>query len=69
VSAGIAVVFSTHAQQFQALSAQAASFHQQFVQALSAGAGSYVSAEAGSVAAFTANPVRAAVTRQAFACC
>jgi hypothetical protein len=31
VSEGIAALFGSHAQAFQALSAQAASFHQQFV--------------------------------------
>src|ERR1700739_792450 len=55
VSAAIAALFSAHGQGFQTLSAQAAAFHEQFVQALTAGAGSYVSAEAGNVAAFTAN--------------
>src|ERR1700751_4192679 len=55
VSAAIASLFSGHAQAYQALSAQAAVFHQQFVQALTAGAGSYGSAEAANVGAFTAN--------------
>src|ERR1700758_4345579 len=58
VSAAIAAVFSAHGQAFQALSAQAAAFHDQFVQALTAGAGSYASAEAANVAAFTANPAQ-----------
>src|SRR5271170_3786997 len=58
VSAAIAAVFSAHGQGFQAASAQAAAFHDQFVQALTAGAGSYVSAEAANVAAFTANPAQ-----------
>ena len=58
MSAAIAAVFSAHGQGFQALSAQAAAFHDQFVQALTAGAGSYVSAEAANVAAFTANPAQ-----------
>src|SRR6516165_3441243 len=58
VSAAIAAVFSAHGQGFQALGAQAAAFHEQFVQALTAGAGSYVSAEAANVAAFTANPAQ-----------
>ena len=40
VSASIAALFSDHAQQYQALSVQAASFHDRFVQALTAGAGS-----------------------------
>ena len=46
VSAAIAALFSAHAQQFQALSAQAAVFHEQFVQHLTAGTHSYASAEA-----------------------
>src|ERR1700758_3011158 len=58
VSAAIAAVFSAHGQGFQALGAQAAVFHAQFVQALTEGAGSYVSAEAANVAAFTANPAQ-----------
>src|SRR6201988_1990720 len=58
VSAAIAAVFSAHGQGFQALGAQAAASHDQFVQALTAGAGSYVSAEAANVEAFTANPAQ-----------
>src|SRR5271157_1429297 len=58
VSAAVAAVFSAHGEGFQALGAQAAAFHEQFVQALTAGAGSYVSAEAANVAAFTANPAQ-----------
>src|ERR1700753_2041613 len=58
VSAAIAALFSAHGQGFQTLSAQAAAFHEQFVQVLTAGAGSYVSAEAVNVAAFTANPAQ-----------
>src|SRR6201988_2583507 len=58
VSAAIAAAFSAHGQGFQALSAQAAAFHDPFVQALTAGAGSYASAEAANVAAFTANPAQ-----------
>ncbi len=46
VSAAIASLFSSHAQQFQVLSAQAAAFHDQFVQALTAGAGRYAATEA-----------------------
>jgi hypothetical protein len=46
VSAAIASLFSSHAQAYQALSAQAAAFHDQFVQALNAGAGAYASTEA-----------------------
>ena len=58
VSAAIAAVFSAHGEGFQALGAQAAAFHDQFVQVLTAGVGSYVSAEAANVAAFTANPAQ-----------
>ena len=54
VSAAIAAVFSTHGQQFQTLSAQAASFHQQFAQLMNGGAAQYVSSEAAS-----ANPLQA----------
>jgi PE family len=46
VSAGIAALFSGHAQVFQALSSQAAAFHQQFVQLMNGGATQYASAEA-----------------------
>jgi hypothetical protein len=45
VSAAIATLLSTHAQEFQALSAQAATFHSQFANLLNAGAGSYISTE------------------------
>src|SRR6202044_456025 len=55
VSAAIASLFSSHGQDFQALSAQASAFHTQFVRTLTAGARSYASAEAGNAAAFTAN--------------
>ncbi len=41
VSAAVAAVFSSYAQQYQALSAAAAAFHDQFVRALAAGAGAY----------------------------
>lgn len=46
VSAGIAQLFSRHAQGYQALAGQAAAFQKQFVQRLTAGAGSYAGAEA-----------------------
>jgi hypothetical protein len=46
VSASIAALFDAHAQAYQALSAQAASFHQQFVQLMSGGATRYASTEA-----------------------
>ena len=47
VSTAIAALFGSHAQQFQALNAQAAAFHTQFTQALSASAGSYRSDRGG----------------------
>src|ERR1700689_3508598 len=46
VSAAIASLFSSHGQDFQALSAQVSAFHTEFVQTLSGAAGSYASAEA-----------------------
>jgi hypothetical protein len=52
VSAAIASLFRSHAQAFQALSTQAASFHQQFVQLLSSTAAQYASAEAANVSNF-----------------
>lgn len=51
VSSGIAQLFSTHAQSFQALAGQAASFHSHFMQNLTASAGAYAHAEATSAAA------------------
>ena len=55
VSAAIASVFGAHAQAYQALSAQAASFHQQFVQLMNGAAAQYVSVEAAN-----ASPLQAA---------
>ena len=46
VSAMIAALFSTHAQAYQALSEQAASFHAQFVQLMTGGASQYALTEA-----------------------
>jgi hypothetical protein len=46
VSAAVAAVFGAQAQQFHALSAQAAAFHREFVQTLTAGGVSYAAAEA-----------------------
>ncbi len=46
VSAAIASLFSSHAQDYQALGAQAAVFHTQFVQAITGAGGAYASAEA-----------------------
>jgi triacylglycerol lipase len=54
VSAAIAEVFSGHAQQFRAVSAQAAAFHAQFVQALNAAGGAYTAAEAPNASALRA---------------
>ncbi|MCV7381534.1 hypothetical protein BST11_21350 [Mycobacterium alsense] len=45
VSAAITAALGTHAEQFQAVNAQAAAFHDQFVSLLSGGAAQYVSAE------------------------
>ena len=45
VSAIIAALFSSHAQAYQALSAQAASFHAQFVQLMNSGASQYALAK------------------------
>jgi len=45
VSAYITALFAAHAQNYQAASANAASYHDQFVQALRAGAGSYANTE------------------------
>jgi hypothetical protein len=50
VSAAIARLFGTYAQDFQALRAQAEAFHDRFVQALTAGEGSYIAAEAANAA-------------------
>src|SRR5262249_31606056 len=55
VSAAVAAFFGAHAQDYQALSARAATFHDQFVQALNAGAGAYASTEAANAAA---NPLQ-----------
>src|ERR1700677_3409730 len=46
VSAAITSLFSSHAQDFQALSTQAAAFHDQLVHLLNGGANSYASTEA-----------------------
>jgi hypothetical protein len=50
VSAGIAHLFSVHAQDYRALAGKAAAFQDQFVQHLSASAVFYASAEAANVA-------------------
>ncbi|ORV00483.1 hypothetical protein AWB93_08035 [Mycobacterium bohemicum] len=46
VSAAISQLFGAYAQEYQAISAQAALFHQQFVEAINAGGGQYAAAEA-----------------------
>jgi hypothetical protein len=50
VSVGIAALFGAHAQAYQGLSAQAASFHQQFVGLMNGGAAQYLSGEAAGAA-------------------
>jgi len=59
VSAGIAHVFSAHAQDYQGLAGQAAAFHEQFVQHLTASAGSYASTEAANAAVLQASNANA----------
>ena len=51
ISAAIAGLFGTYAQDYHALAAQAAAFHDRFVQAVNASAGSYVAAESANAAA------------------
>ena len=51
VSAGIAQLFSQHAQDYHALAGKAAAFHDQFVATLHASAGSFAATEAASAAA------------------
>jgi len=46
-----AAIFATHAQTFQALSAQADAMHQMFVATLETSAGSYAATEAANAAA------------------
>ncbi|WP_191499908.1 PE family protein, partial [Mycobacterium simulans] len=48
VSAAIASLFSSHGQQYQVLSVEAAAFHARFVQALNSAGGAYAAAEAAS---------------------
>jgi hypothetical protein len=50
VSAAIAAFFSGHAQDFQAINAQAAAFHSQFVDALAGAGRVYAGAEVSAVA-------------------
>ena len=54
VSLIVAALFDSHAQAYQALSAQAELFHQQFVQLMSSGAGVYAATEAANAAPLNA---------------
>src|SRR5271168_313246 len=67
VSAAISSLFGAHAQAYQSLSTQAASFHQQFVQLLHGGAAQYAHTEAANAEQTAANtinkPVQAATGR------
>ncbi|WP_205875379.1 PE family protein [Mycobacterium camsae] len=66
VSAAMATIFGAHAQQYQAMGAQASKLHDQFVQAMNGASGAYADAESANakplqpVAPVTA-PARAAV--------
>jgi hypothetical protein len=51
VSALTAALFASHAQTYQAVSAQAAAIHEMFVEMLSASAGSYATTEAANAVA------------------
>lgn len=51
VSALTAATFASHAQMYQAVSAQATAIHQMFVNTLAASAGSYTATEAANAAA------------------
>jgi hypothetical protein len=57
VSVAIAALFSQHAQDFQALSADADAFHQQFVQALKSAGDSYSAVEAANVSPLASGPL------------
>jgi PE family len=68
VSTGIAQMFGTYAQQFQSLSAQAASFHNEFVSLLNGGAAAYLGTEAANAGQTLQNAVNApAITGANFA--
>ncbi len=54
VSAAISGLFASHAQDFQKLAGQAATFHDRFVQTLTESANAYASAEAGNATALAA---------------
>lgn len=49
VSAAIAAIFGSHAQQYQSMSAQASILHSQFVKTLTAAGNAYAGAEAANV--------------------
>ncbi len=59
VSAAVAAVFSSYAQQYQTASAAAAAFHDQFTRTLLAGAGAYAGAEAANVEQQLLNAINA----------
>jgi PE family len=59
VSAAITALLSAHAQGFQAVSAQAASFHDEFVNLLNGGMAQYVSTEAANAQQMLVNAVNA----------
>ncbi len=61
VSAAVAAVFSSYAQQYQTASAAAAAFHDQFTRTLLAGAGAYAGAEAANVEQQLLNAIPAAI--------
>ncbi len=56
VSAAIAALFSSHAQEYQALSAQAEAFHAQFVHVLASVGSAYAAAETANVVPLQALP-------------
>lgn len=53
ISAAIAGLFGSHAEEFEKVSAQAAAFHDQFTKTLTGSANAYASAEAASAAALS----------------
>ncbi|QUR67426.1 PE family protein [Mycobacterium spongiae] len=59
VSTALTAAFATHAQQYQAFSAEAAAFHEQFVRMLNGGAAAYVGAEAANAQQAVLNAVNA----------
>jgi hypothetical protein len=61
VSAAVTAAFSSHAQQYQALSARASAFYDQFVSTLNSGAGAYVGTEIANAQQNLLNAVNAPV--------